>query len=95
MSISNVTGSTTVGVSNDLVGSGFISVSGGTPPYTYNTVFKSGSTFTLSSATTIAPTFRRAGNPPAGNISGIYTASVTDAAATVKSQDFTVTDNRS
>jgi hypothetical protein len=95
MSASPVTGSTSVGISNDLIGNGSIFASGGTPPYTYNTVFQSGTSFTLSSATTASPQFRRLGNPPASNVTGTYRATVTDAVSASAFQDFVVTDNRS
>lgn len=95
MSISDVTGSTLVGVSNDLVGTGHMIVSGGAPPYTYNTVFKSGTNYNVTGNTTANPVFRRIGNPPASNVTGVFTATVTDAVSAVKSQDFNVTDNRS
>jgi hypothetical protein len=94
MAAAPVTGATTVGVSNDFIGGGSIFASGGTPPYSYNTVFKSGTSFTLSSATSVNPQFRRPGNPPASSVSGIYTATVTDSVLATQSQDFTVTDNR-
>lgn len=94
MSVSNVTGATVSGFSNQLIGSAFINTSGGTPPYTYSTVFKSGSSFTLSNASGQGPSFTRAGNPPAGSTVGVYTATANDSAGGSISQDFTVTDNR-
>lgn len=95
VTVANVIGDTTVGVSNDLIGTAAINVSGGQAPFTYLTVYKSGTSFTLSNATGAGPQFRRAGNPPAGTLSGIFTATVTDGTGASVSKDFTVTDNRS
>jgi hypothetical protein len=94
VTVANVSGATTVGVSNDTIGSAAVNVSNGQSPFTYSTVHKSGTSFTISSATTNHPTFIRAGNPTAGSVSGIYTVTVTDATSASVSKDFTVTDNR-
>jgi len=95
VTVADVSGSTLVGVSNDTIGVAAINVSGGQSPFTYSTVFKSGTSFTISNATTASPRFNRAGNPPAGTVSGTFTATVTDATGASVSKDFTVTDYRS
>lgn len=94
VTVANVQGATQVGVSNDLIGTATINVSGGQSPFTYSTVYKSGASFTISNATTSHPQFNRAGNPPGGTVSGTYTATVTDATSASVSKDFTVTDSR-
>lgn len=95
VTVADVSGATSVGVSNDLIGTANINVSDGQPPFTYSTVYKSGASFTVSNATNAGPGFSRAGNPPAGTQSGIFTATVTDATGASVSKDFTVTDTRS
>lgn len=94
VTVADVNGNTTAGVTNDTIGIAAINVTGGSSPFTYSTVYKSGTSFTLSNASTASPRFNRAGNPPAGTVSGTYTATVTDATGASASKDFTVTDDR-
>lgn len=93
-SASNVVGATASGNTNQFVGAGSISVSNGTPPYTYLTSFVSGSTFGLSAQTTNAPSFVRSGNPGPGTVVGNYQCVITDATLATLTKTFTVTDNR-
>lgn len=95
VTVANVSGATSVGVSNDFIGSATINVGGGQSPFTYSTVYKSGASFTISNSAGAGPGFSRAGNPPAGTQSGTFTATVTDATGASVSKDFTVTDTRS
>ena len=92
--VPNVTGATNSGVSNDTIGSAFVSVFNGQPPYTYLTSFVSGSNFGINNATTTGPTFIRSGRPPAGSASGNFQTLVTDATGATITLPFTVTDNR-
>lgn len=90
----DVTGSTSVGTGNAIIGSASASASGGTPPYTYNISYVSGAAFTISTPTSPTTAFRRLANPPAGTVSGVYSVVATDAAGATGSKSFTVTDNR-
>lgn len=79
VSVGDVYGATSVGVSNDYIGNAFINVSGGTPPYTYLTAYVSGTVLNLTNATTQSPQFNEPGRPPnPGTTNAVYKATVTD-----------------
>ncbi len=76
-------------------GSSTGNASGGTPPYTYAWTFVSGTSFTLTSASSANTSFIRAGNPPQGSAaSAVYRITVTDATLATAFKNINVNDSR-
>lgn len=86
---SNVSGSTSVGTSDEVFAFPNVSVSGGVPPYRTNIAGGSSEIKYKSGA------FYRVGNPGAVKASASFNAFVSDDAGASTSRAFTVTDNRS
>lgn len=92
VSVANVFGDTEGGTSNAYIGTANIVASNGKPPYSYQTVYVSGTAYNLTDANTANPNFFQPGRPPGpGQTSGVYKAIVTDALNNQASQNFTVT----
>jgi hypothetical protein len=94
VSVADVFGDTQGGTSNAYIGTANIVASNGQPPYSYQTVYVSGTSYNLSNTNTAHPSFNQPGRPPGpGQNSGVYKAIVTDALNNQASQNFNVTNN--
>lgn len=92
VTVPNINTDTEGGSTGAYLGSANIQVSGGAPPFTYNTVHVSGTTFTLINPTAQNPQFYQPGRPPGpAIITGTYQSTVTDSTGATAPATFTVT----